>query len=141
MKYKYIYLSGAITNIPESEAKIWRYKTEDFLRDNYSDAKVFNPIEHFTFEDLNTGYVSDDEIMKIEIDRLRKSDLVIYNCHYPKSLGSMAELAIAYDRNIPIFAFNEQQEQLHPWIKGMCTKIFHTQDELHQFLLNHFLFY
>lgn len=140
MKNKLIYLSGAISGIDEYEARLWREKTEHFIRDNNPYVKVFNPVNQFTFEDLTRGYVTDDEIMKIEIDKLRNSDIVIYNCNHSKSLGSMAELAIAYDRNIPILAFNEKDEELHPWIRGMCTKIFNTQTELHQFLINHYLY-
>lgn len=140
MKDINIYLSGAISNIPEPEAYGWREDIEslfDYI--GFKNIHVFNPARHFTNLQLEIGLINDEELMKFEIDKLRRSDVVIYNCHYPKSLGSMAELAIAYDRNIPILAFNEDKNELHPWIKHMCTKIFSSKTVMISFLVEHFI--
>ena len=135
-----IYLSGAITGIPDKEAYEWREKIEDvFYELDLPNVHIFNPVKHFTNFQLEMGLITDEELMKFEIDKLRNSDIVLYNCHHPKSLGSMAELSIAYDRNIPILAFNENREELHPWIKHMCTKIFDNQTMMIVFLVEHFI--
>ena len=141
MKDRLVYLSGAISGIPEEEAYEWRDDVENFFEQlDLPWLHVFNPVTHFSQLGLKLGHYTDDDIMNLEIYKLRNSDIVFYNCHYPKSLGSMAELAIAYERGIPILAFNENNEELHPWIKGMCTKIFKTKEELIHYFVNHYMY-
>jgi len=141
MKDKCIYLSGAITGIPENEAYEWRDEIEEcFKQMDLPWIHVFNPVTHFSQLGLDAGLYTDDDIMNLEIYKLRNSDIVFYNCHYPKSLGSMAELSIAYERGIPILAFNENNEELHPWIKGMCVKIFKSKEDLIAYYIEHYMY-
>lgn len=137
---KKIYLSGAITGIPEAEAWEWRENIKDTFED-FPKIQFFNPVSHFTELSVKVGAMDDCEIMRIELDKLRDADMVFYNCHHPYSLGSMAELAIAYEHRIPILAFNETEEELHPWIECMCTKIFKSKDDMVGFFINHYLYY
>lgn len=138
----HIYLSGAITGIPFEEANEWRDKITDSLRElGEPNIHIFNPAIHFTELQVQTGIATNKDIMLTELNKLRKSDYVIYNCHYPGSLGSMAELAIAYERNIPILAFNNSDQELHPWIKEMCTRVFNTEEEMIHYFINHCLYY
>lgn len=141
MKDKTIYLSGAITGIPENEAYQWRDEIEEvFNQIDLPWLHVFNPVTHFSKLGLDTGLYTDEDIMNLEIHKLRNSDIVFFNCHYPKSLGSMAEIAIAYERGIPILAFNENNEELHPWLKQMCTKIFKSKDDLIAYFVDHYMY-
>lgn len=141
MTKKKIYLSGAISGIPEEEAMKWREEIEKYIILHYYDISmdVFNPVSHFTLDSVKSGEVTDREIMLIELNNLKNSDAVFFNCHHPESLGSMAELAIAYDRGIPIFGFNESSISLHPWIKNMCTKIFVNSEKMVDFYIDHYL--
>lgn len=141
MKDKMVYLSGAISNIPENEAYQWRDEVEEvFHQIDLPWLHVFNPVTHFSQLGLDTGLYTDEDIMNLEIHKLRNSDIVFFNCHYPKSLGSMAEIAIAYERGIPILAFNENNEELHPWLKQMCTKIFKSKDDLIAYFVEHYMY-
>ena len=106
MTKKMIYTSGGITGISEEEAIRWRNILEKRILIQSDCFDVFNPVEHYTFDDLENGIATDREIMLYEIMRLKQSDIVVYNCHYPKSIGSAMELAIAYDNRIPILLLN-----------------------------------
>lgn len=141
MRDKVIYLSGAISGISEKEAYEWRDETSEFFSSlELPWLHVFNPVLHFSQLGLDTNMYTDEDIMNLEIHKLHNSDIVFFNCHYPKSLGSMAEIAIAYERNIPILAFNENNEELHPWLKQMCTKIFKSKEELISYFIDHYLY-
>jgi hypothetical protein len=140
MKDVLVYLSGAISNVPENQAVEWRNNIENTLsRLDINGLKVFNPCNHFNELGLECGIYNDDDIMNAEIYNLRRSNVVFFNCDYPNSLGSMAEIAIAYDRRIPILAFNEGGKELHPWLKRMCTKIFDNREDLISYFLLHYL--
>ena len=141
MRDKLIYLSGAISNIPEEEAYRWRDDIiETFNQIDIPWLHIFNPLEHFSNLKLELNLCTNEDIMNLEIHKLRKSDIVFYNCKHSNSLGSMAELAIAYDRGIPILAFNESNEELHPWIKCMCTKIFKSKEDLIIYYIDHYMY-
>ena len=129
-----VYLSGAITGIPIDEACQWR---SDIMYKLYG-FKVFDPTEHFEEQDLIDGTASDREIMDYELYELRHSDLVIFNCHYPKSIGSAMELAIAHENRIPILLFNEKGVNIHPWIKSMGLKEFKSIDDVCEYVKFHF---
>ena len=57
------------------------------------------------------------------MNAVRKSDLIIANFNDPKSIGTAAELAIAYDRHIPIIGINKSGAELHPWLVEFTTRI------------------
>ena len=69
---------------------------------------------------------------------LRKSDLVIVNYNDKESLGTTSEVAIAYDRGIPIIALNESGE-LHPWMKCMPERIFNDIDKMLDYIEDFYL--
>ena len=74
--------------------------------------------------------------MNLDLYKLKHSYLVIINFNDVYSLGSMAEIAIAFDRGIPIIGFNEDEKSLHPkvlhpWQKCMCERIF---TDIHEML-------
>ena len=78
--------------------------------------------------------------MRLDLSKLRKSDLVIVNFNDPKSLGTCAELAIAYNMKIPIVGINENNQELHPWLNEftmrMCSDIREAVDYTVEFFLN-----
>ena len=140
MTDKTIYLSGAITNIPEIEANQWRIELKQKLEAVSSHVHVFNPVAHYSFEDIKSGLVSDREIMETELYKLRRSDIVIVNFfHSSTSLGTMAELAIAYELKIPIIGLNVNNESLHPWQFAMVHKIFKDSEALFLYMVDHFI--
>ena len=68
------------------------------------------------------------------------SDLmVIVNFNDMYSLGSMSELAIAYDRRIPIIGLDINKQELHPWQIEMCNRIFDDIDEMLDYVEDYYL--
>ena len=84
--------------------------------------QVFDPWDHFSFAD--EAYKA-KEAMDIDIYHLVRSDLVVVNfdCD-PKSIGTACELAIAYDKRIPILALYNHNYDLHDWLASMPSVFF-----------------
>ena len=141
-----IYLSGSITGVKSRNEVLNRFYLKEIFENNNNvyeykyKVDVFNPIEHFNYID-KTNYKNEKQIMRYELDRLRKSDLVIVDFHNHNSLGTMAELAIAYEHKIPIIGFNPTLKELHPWIVEMCDVIFDFNElsKLAEYVQNNYL--
>lgn len=100
---------------------------------------VFDPTEHFSFDDLENNIITNKEIMDIDIWNLRNSDLIVMNFNNPNSIGTAIELGIAYEKNIPILGLNAANYSLHPWQKEMCVKIFTDLEDLFLYMVKHYL--
>jgi len=136
MKIKEIYLAGAVSDIPHEEAMGWRIEITKQL-DNFDGnfkAYVTNPVIYYNFKNPN-AYDSEREIMQFELNRVRKSDLIITNFENPQSLGTMAELAIGYEHRIPIVGLCKDTKELHPWQIEMTDKIFANIDDLIEYVM------
>ena len=127
-----VYLSGSMQDIDKNESAKWRSFVKKKLKDC---ASCFDPWDHFDFQMVD---LSDREVMNYDLYQLRRSDLVICNINYTRSLGTMSELAIAYDRRIPILAINTSGELLHPWLATMPEKIFASWDDLIEYVKLHY---
>ena len=101
--------------------------------------KVINPNDYFNFVEEPPGYASQREVMELDLHKLRNSDLVIANFNDMYSLGSMAELAIAYDRRIPIVGLDIDKQELHTWQIEMCNRIFDNIDEMLDYVEDYYL--
>ena len=77
--------------------------------------------------------------MQFDLHKVRTSNLIIMNFNNMHSLGSMAELAIAYDRGIPVIGLNETEQQLHPWQYCMCSKIFNNMEDMLDYIKIYYL--
>jgi len=51
----------------------------------------------------------------------------------------MSELAIAYDRRIPVIGLNANKEELHPWQFEMANRIFDDINELLDYVVDMYL--
>lgn len=136
----FIYLAGGMSNLTMEEQNDWRNEIrcelEDFECLYY--VKCINPVDYYNTYD-STTYDSDLEVMQFDLHKVKKSDLVILNFNNMKSLGTMAELAIAYDRGIPVIGLNESEQQLHPWQYCMCSKIFNNKEDMLQYIKDYYL--
>ena len=124
---KKIYLAGAMGGLTWEEQKEWRRKfslhiSENIIR-NYK-AFILDPTEYYNFEG-EPEYDSQREVMDFDLDLVRGSDIIVVNWNYPDSKGTLCEVAIAYDRGIPVIGICEDgnRNKLHPWQKEMCRKI------------------
>lgn len=136
-----IYLSGGMGNLSFEEQSKWRQQVQDAIKFNYECEKkpiFFNPVNYFNFEEVK--YRSEREVMEFDLNGLRNSDLVIVNFNDPSSLGTCAELAIAYDMKIPIVGINKDGKELHPWLteftSRMCDNIKEAVEYVVEFYLN-----
>lgn len=144
MKNVSIYLCGGMEKFGTenyAESNNWReycFGTLNNSECNYK-ADVINPNEYFNFLDNPVRYKSLREVMEFDLNKVRNSDLVIINFNDKYSLGSMAELAIAYDRRIPVLGLNESRQELHDWQIEMCNRIFNDIDELLDYVEDFYL--
>lgn len=120
----------------------WRVDLKNQLESFCCDykVKVSNPNDYYNFLD-NSTYDSEQEIMEFDINKVRNADLCIVNFNDLSSLGSMAELTIAYERRIPVIGLCENGElnKLHPWQKCMVNKMFTSRDDLTFYILKYYL--
>lgn len=138
-----IYLSGGMQSFGKdnfNESNNWRKYCKNALENCECDykVKVFNLNDYFNFYD-EPQYKSDREVMNYDLRNLRNSDLVVVNFNDPKSLETMAELAIAHDRDVPIIGVNESDVELHPWFVCMCERIFDNIDEMLEYVEDFYL--
>lgn len=144
MKDYFIYTAGGMGKFGKKnfdEANGWRKYCKQMLETCMSNYKVtvVNPNDYFNFVDDPPQYKSQDEVMCLDLNKLRNSDLVIVNYNDMYSLGSMSEVAIAYDRRIPIIGLNKEGQDLHPWQVCMTERIFEDIDEMLDYIKDFYL--
>jgi nucleoside 2-deoxyribosyltransferase len=81
----------------------------------------FNPVNYYNFEERQ--HKTEKEIVRFDLNAVRNSDLIIVNFNDPNSLGTCAELAIAYNMHIPIIGINKDGVELHPWLVEFTTRM------------------
>ena len=123
------------------EGNKWRKYCKHTLETCEYDFKVnvINPNDYFNFVDEPPQYKSQTEVMNLDLHKLRNSDLVIANFNDMYSLGSMAELAIAHERRIPVVGLDIDNQNLHPWQVCMCERIFNDIDEMLDYIQDFYL--
>lgn len=108
------------------ESNTWRGKCINELKDYDSiyNVVITNPNDYFNFLYKIPVYKTQREVMEFDLNRVRNSDLLIVNFNDMYSLGTMAEIAIAYEKRIPVIGLNENSQKLHPWQVEMANRIF-----------------
>ena len=138
-----IYLAGGMGKFGKDNFDVgnnWRKYCKYTLENFESNKKVtaINPNDYYNFVD-EPRYKSEKEIMEFDLHKVRESDLVIINFNDMYSLGSMAELAIAYERRIPVIGLDIDNQSLHPWQVEMCSRIFNDVDEMLDYVEDFYL--
>ena len=123
------------------KSNTWRIYCKNTLENCECDykVKVINPNDYFNFVEEPPGYTSQREVMELDLHKLRNSDLIIVCFNDMYSLGSMAELAIAYDRRIPIIGLDIDKQELHPWQIEMCNRIFEDINKMLDYVEDYYL--
>lgn len=124
-----------------SKGNTWRVYCKNILENcecNYR-VSVCNPNDFFNFFDEPPRYKTQLEVMNLDLNKLRSSDLIIANFNDMYSLGSMAELAIAHERRIPVVGLDLDKQELHPWQVCMCERIFSNVDEMLDYIQDFYL--
>ena len=135
-----VYLGGAMQGLSFQDQNKWREYVKDNLESYYCDYRVkcINPVDYYNMFD-SAAYDSDLEVMNFDLHKVKTSNIVIMNFNNMYSLGSMAELAIAYDRGIPVIGLNESERQLHSWQYCMCSKVFADRDAMLTYIKKYYL--
>ena len=133
-----IYLSGGMQKFGRDnfdKGNTWRKYCKTTLGNYETDykIKICNPNDLFNFKD-EPKYASQKEVMNLGLYKLRTSNLVIVNFNDKWSLGTMSEIAIAFDRNIPVIGLNLNKTELHPWQECICERIFDNIDEMIEYV-------
>ena len=140
-----IYLCGGMGKFGKErfeESDTWRRYCKETLEsyeNNRFNVSCINPNDYFNFKEEIPRYESQKEIMEFDLFKLRNSNLVIVNFNDMYSLGSMAELAIAYERRIPVIGLNVDNQELHSWQIEMCNRIFEDIDEMLDYVEDYYL--
>lgn len=137
-----LYLAGGMGNLSWEEQTIWRDLFIELIN-KYSktyDYKyildIINPPQFYNFKD--NRHDSELEVMKYDLRHVKSSKLIIVNFNDPKSIGTAQELAVAYDKDIPIIGINNK-EYLHPWLICCCDKMFNNVEECVKFIIDFYL--
>ena len=143
MSRYFAYLAGGMGKFGKEnfdEGNRWRKYCKQTLESCECDFKVrvCNPQDFFNFID-EPQYETQSEVMRLDLHKLKNSDIVIINFNDMYSLGSMAELAIAYERGIPVIGLNKDKQTLHPWQVCMCERIFTNIDEMLDYIQDFYL--
>ena len=144
MSKYFAYLAGGMGKFGKEdfdEGQQWRVYCKKALESSECDFKVrvCNPQDFFNFRDEPPQYNSQSEVMRLDLYKLRNSDIVIVNFNDKWSLGTQSEIAIAYDRGIPVIGLNETKQELHPWQICMCERIFDNIDEMVDYIEDFYL--
>lgn len=119
----------------------WRTNCKNILEEfegNYN-VRVINPNDYFNFKEEPPVYKTQREVMEFDLNKVRNSDLIIVNFNDMYSLGTMSEIAIAYEKKIPIIGLDTENQNLHPWQVEMTNRIFNNIDEMLEYIKNYYL--
>jgi nucleoside 2-deoxyribosyltransferase len=136
-----IYLSGGMGSLSFEEQSKWRKQVINAILfgDYHWEKKpiFFNPVDYYNFTEVK--YKSEREVVEFDLNALRHSDLVIVNFNDPKSLGTCAELAIAYEMKIPVIGINKDKIELHPWLVEFTTRMCDSLREAVEYTVDFYL--
>ena len=144
MKDYFIYLAGGMGKFGKEnfdEGNKWRIYCKDALEKFDCDymVRAVNPNTYFNFLDEPPRYKTQAEVMRLDLHKLRNSDLVIVNFNDMYSLGTQSEIAIAYDRGIPIVGLIVDNLNLLRWQIEMTERIFNDVDEMLDYIQDFYL--
>lgn len=136
------YLSGGMEKFGKenfNESNDWRIRVKEKIADlSFYHITSFNPNEHYNMTSDPKEY-TEREVMNLDIYKLRNSELIIYCNNDPYSRGSMIELGIGYERRIPIIVLNPNGNELHSWVKNIAERIFENEDDMVNYLSEHYI--
>lgn len=120
-----IFLSGGMTGLTEEEASGWRtsFKLNNIIQGS---PFIFIDPTYYYFPTDKTTQEYEKEAMNYDLYLVKHSDLIIVNFNSLSSIGTAQELMLAYTLDKPIIGMipEDKYEQLHPWYKKECMKIF-----------------
>ena len=136
-----VYLSGGMGSLSFEEQYQWRKQIMDDIKYgayHYTKKPIFfNPVNYYNFQEKRQR--TEREVMEFDLHNLRNSDIVIVNFNDPNSLGTCAELAIAYEMKKPIIGINQDNKTLHPWLECFCNRMCDNLEEAINYVVEFYL--
>lgn len=134
---KKIYLCGAMAAKNYEDAMSWRKEATDYAEIYIPvENAVFNPMLYFNYE-MDQDDFSDKECFRYEKRMLPECGVLLVNLEdIEKSVGSIHEIAWAFDHDIPIIAFHrvytDEQvfSKVHPWILEEVDRFFTGENSI-----------
>ena len=143
-----VFLSGGMSNIPEEDSKKWRrlFKKSRYKNISsayYADQYIFiNPTKLYKpSKPYNQTY--EKEAMEYDLYCVRQADVIVVNFNSLSSIGTAQEVMYAHMLNKPIIGMIEEDkyDQLHPWYKQECIKIFKYKSDKLEDVINEIIEY
>ena len=143
-----VFLSGGMSNIPEEDSKKWRKLFKEIRYINNPAAPIsqrcifLNPTKLYKpSKPYNQTY--EKEAMEYDLYWVKHSDLIVVNFNSLSSIGTAQEIMLAYTLNKPIIGMIEEDkyDQLHPWYKQECIKIFKYKSDKLEDIINEIIEY
>lgn len=139
-----VYLAGGMGKFGKDhfdEGNNWRIYCKSILENYKCDYKirVTNPNDYFNFKEDPPTYQTQREIMEFDLNKVRNSNLLVVNFNDVYSLGTMSEIAIAYEKRIPVVGINLKNQELHPWQIEMTNRIFTNIDKMLNYVKERYL--
>lgn len=135
-----VFLSGGMTGLTEYEASHWR--TLFKIADTYKCVIFIDPTYLYTPSN-NADQFYEKEAMEYDLYWVKHSDLIVVNFNSLSSIGTAQETMLAYTLNKPIIGMIEEDkyDQLHPWYKEECIKIFKYKSDKLEDIINEIIEY
>ena len=139
-----IYLAGAMTGLSEYEMKAWRKEVKEQI-EKYSDSvnykvNILSPVDFYNFDD--ELYQSAKEIMEFDLELVSDSDLVIVNTKgLNKSVGSIIEVYHAWERRIPVIAYDQDGDykNVHTWLKCCFRRVETCMSDMAEYIKDFYM--
>lgn len=135
-----VYMETVKIYFTGDEQSKWREQVVNSINYNYDCEKkttFFNPMTYYIFEDAR--YRSEREVVEFNLNALRNSNLVIVNFNDILSPSTCAELAIAYEKRIPVVGINKDNKELHPWLTEFVSRMCYSLREAVEYVVDFYL--
>lgn len=137
-----IFLSGGMTGLTEKEASGWRtsFKLNNIIQGS---PFIFIDPTYYYFPTDKTTQEYEKEAMNYDLYLVKHSDLIVVNFNSLSSIGTAQEVMYAHILNKPIVGMIEKDkyDQLHPWYREECIKIFKYKPEELEEVINEIIEY
>ena len=134
---KKVYLAGSCEAVSKDKRSEWRYYCESWFKENADGFTTINPVAFYDYDCCNHN--TDSEVFRFFHRKVKEADVVLVNLeNIRQSVGTICELAWAYDHGIPIIGFytdgvvkhysiledqNIQRGIFHSWVVEICDRI------------------
>lgn len=108
---------------------------ETATEDKETKVKVVNPTDFFTYSE--NKHQSDKQVKWFYLDQISHCRIVLVNlARTENSVGTGQELQHAFDKEIPIIGFGD--ENVYPWLKVDCQCIFPSMLQAIDYIIDNY---